>query len=83
MPRRTSNRDATKFIRLNRRACKACWKCVEACPNGVIGRINVIFHKHSKIKYADKCKGCQKCVKACEQQAITAFRIEKKQVGAL
>jgi NAD-dependent dihydropyrimidine dehydrogenase PreA subunit len=61
----------TKYIRLNSHLCKACWKCVETCPNGVIGKVKLLIHKHSRIDHAEKCRGCKKCVNACEQKAIT------------
>jgi NAD-dependent dihydropyrimidine dehydrogenase PreA subunit len=72
MHHRIAKRNSTKYIRLDTRLCQACWKCIEACPNGVIGRIEFLFHKHTFIENANKCKGCQKCVKACLQQAITS-----------
>ncbi|RPJ62419.1 MAG: 4Fe-4S dicluster domain-containing protein [Dehalococcoidia bacterium] len=62
------------YISLNTRLCRACWKCVEACPQGVIGKSNLPFHKHARIDKPDDCKGCLKCVKACSQQAITVCR---------
>lgn len=79
--RPVERRDGTKYITLNPRKCKACWICVEACPNSVFGKIDFIFHKHSRIDHAERCKGCQKCLKACPQQAITAYRIYKQKVG--
>ena len=83
MPHRLSKHNSTKYVRLDTPLCQACWKCVEACPNDVIGKIEFIFHKHSRIDHAEMYKGCQKCVKACPQQAITAYRIEKQEVGIL
>jgi Fe-S-cluster-containing hydrogenase component 2 len=37
----------TQFIALNTSACQACWKCVEVCPQGVIGPIGFLGH-HSR-----------------------------------
>jgi len=71
----TSRRNTTKYIYLDTSKCKACWKCVEACPNGVIGKINLLFHKHAKINQPDLCKGCRKCVNACQEKAITLHPI--------
>ena len=70
----------TGYIKLNTRLCRACWKCVEACPRGVIGKINLPFHKHAHVDKPDDCKGCLKCVKACPQQAITACRTKNTAV---
>lgn len=65
----------TKYIRLDPHLCNACWKCVETCPNGVIGEAKLLAHKHSHIDYAVGCKGCKKCVEACPQKAITYLHI--------
>jgi NAD-dependent dihydropyrimidine dehydrogenase PreA subunit len=61
----------TKFIRINNHNCEACWECVTACPNDVIGKIDLFFHKHSHINHPEDCKGCLKCVRVCEYNAIT------------
>ncbi|MGV7928736.1 MAG: ferredoxin family protein [Spirochaetota bacterium] len=63
-------RKSTRFIRLDARACEACWKCVEACPRAVIGKIDFFFHRHAVIANAGECTGCLKCVKVCEYGAI-------------
>lgn len=64
------NHMKTNFIIMNNRICKACWKCVTACPNDVIGKIDIFFHKHAHISQPDKCKGCSKCIKTCPENAI-------------
>ena len=76
IPHRTSKHNSTKYILLDTHLCQACWKCIESCPEGVIGKFYIIFHKHARIDHAEKCKGCQKCVKTCPEQAITAYGIE-------
>ena len=68
-----SRHNTTEFIYLNGRLCEACWKCIETCPNGVIGKINMPFHKHVRIGNPDRCKGCQECVNVCQQHAINAY----------
>ena len=69
---RTTRRSrATDFIVLDSHVCDACWACVEACPNEVLGRLSVLFHKHAKIVSADACTGCLKCVRACETGALS------------
>ena len=62
--------DSTKYIRLSTTLCKACWMCVQACPNDVIGKVDLPIHKHAHIDQAEKCRGCQKCVRACPNGAI-------------
>jgi len=71
--RHSRHHHSTKFIELDTHLCQACWACVEVCPNGVLGKIDILFHKHAKIVNAQACKGCVKCVKACLNQAITAL----------
>jgi 2-oxoglutarate ferredoxin oxidoreductase subunit delta len=61
----------TKYIQLDTRKCEACWKCMDACPNNVIERVNLPWHKHALLINRDQCTGCVKCVKACEYDAIT------------
>lgn len=64
------DRIATHYIALNVHQCTACWKCVESCPQDVIGKVNFFFHKHAVIQNSDACIGCMKCFKVCESQAI-------------
>ena len=63
----------TKFIQLDARKCKACWKCIECCANKVIRKIDFFGHRHAKISKTDKCTGCLKCVKVCEFGAYTSL----------
>jgi 2-oxoglutarate ferredoxin oxidoreductase subunit delta len=65
---------ATEHIQLYRKNCKACWKCVENCPQKVFGKINIIFHKHSRINNPEECNGCLKCLKFCEHDAISKVK---------
>jgi uncharacterized Fe-S center protein len=39
----------TDFIYLDTGKCRACWECIGSCPNGVIGKVNLPFHKHTRI----------------------------------
>jgi ferredoxin len=65
--------DQTKFIRLDKQLCQACWNCIEVCTNNVFGKIYVLFglHKHARIDQPELCKGCKKCVQVCPGQALT------------
>jgi 2-oxoglutarate ferredoxin oxidoreductase subunit delta len=60
----------TVFIHLNTSLCQACWSCVEACPNKVIGKTKLFSHIHAHIDYAERCEGCGTCASVCPNQAI-------------
>ena len=64
--------DSTEYIHINSRLSNACWECIDACPNGIIGRVNIPFHKHARIDNAEACDGCLMCVEICVQNAISA-----------
>lgn len=63
--------------------CKACRKCVNACPNGLIEVVDISEPKavvycmnqekgaQSRKKCAAGCIGCMKCKKVCESGAVT------------
>ena len=70
MRRGMLRRSQTKFVEFNKNNCKACWKCVEACPENIFGKINILIHKHARIVNSSDCTGCMKCVKACDFGAI-------------
>ncbi len=59
------------FITLDTKKCVACWECIDICPQNVIGRINLPWHKHAKLSNQDACIGCMKCVKVCKAKAIS------------
>lgn len=64
----------TQHIKIDNHKCKACWDCVNTCPKNVIGKVNLFFHKHLHIDYAEQCIGCLKCVKVCKFQAIQQIK---------
>jgi uncharacterized Fe-S center protein len=66
---------STQYIQLDTRICKACWKCLDICPNNVIGRINLPFHKHARINNKINCKGCLRCLNVCESTALSKVSI--------
>jgi len=74
-------KNATKFVRMNTHLCQACWKCYENCPQHVIDRINLPFHKHAVIKHPEDCRGCLKCAIGCPNRAITVIPREPKPVS--
>lgn len=68
----------TKHICLDLGKCQACWMCLDACPKDVLGKINIVIHKHIKIVNRNNCTGCLKCLRACDYGAIIALAAEKQ-----
>ena len=58
-------RKRTKYICADTSKCKACWDCIDECKYGVLGKVNVWFHKHVVIINAEKCRGCKSCIDVC------------------
>jgi Uncharacterized Fe-S center protein len=55
----------TKYVWANPQKCGACWKCIKVCPQQVIGKVGLLWHKHIVIKNPDNCTGCKKCIQVC------------------
>jgi ferredoxin len=70
MPKRLRSHLKTKYSELDSSRCQACWKCVESCPNHVLGKVVFLRHRHARIDHAEACKGCKKCVRSCPYDAI-------------
>ena len=68
-----SDRTRTAHVQLDTSKCKACWKCLEDCPNQVIGNVDLPWHKHALIINPDNCTGCLKCMKACQYNAFSGI----------
>ena len=62
---------ASPHIALDHSRCDACWECVDACPEAVIGKVDVWLHRHAVIRAGDRCSGCRKCVKICKAGALS------------
>ena len=69
--KRSRNNTFTAFVTLDTGKCKACWLCMDACSRGVIGRVNLPWHKHALLTAGGKCTGCRKCVAVCKYGALT------------
>ncbi|MCL1937471.1 MAG: 4Fe-4S binding protein [Candidatus Azobacteroides sp.] len=59
------NRICTPYIWANTRLCTACGKCIAACPEHVIGKVEFLWHRHIIIQHAENCIGCKKCIRTC------------------
>jgi ferredoxin len=55
----------TAHVWTNIRNCVACWKCIDACPKQVIGKVGFLWHKHIVLKNPENCIGCKKCIQIC------------------
>ena len=55
----------TPYIWADSRRCKGCWRCIDACPKQVIGKISFLWHKHIIFINSENCTGCKKCIKTC------------------
>lgn len=56
-----------------KKRCKACVKCVHACPAGVLGMatdVRAIYGQMISIDRSDLCIGCFKCENVCPDFAI-------------
>lgn len=71
----------TSYIQLDTQKCKACWKCTVGCPNQVIGKVDLPWHKHALIVAADTCTGCLKCIKVCQYKAISKIDITQQETA--
>lgn len=65
--------NTTSYIAINTRLCLACWKCVAACQQGVLGKTDFFFHRHVRIINPKACIGCRVCEKVCPEGAIAAL----------
>ncbi|MCF8381875.1 MAG: EFR1 family ferrodoxin [Bacteroidales bacterium] len=55
------------FVTINQSACRACGKCIKACPLGII---ELIENKAVPVKELD-CTLCSLCVNNCRERAIS------------
>jgi len=65
---------ASAYITINTKLCKACWNCISACPEGILGKVDFIFHKHIHLDDPESCIGCLACEKICPEGAIVASK---------
>ncbi len=56
-------------IRINKKQCIGCQKCMEVCPGSLI----TLVDKKAFMKYPKDCWGCVSCVKECPVEAIEFF----------
>jgi len=74
-----SRKSETAFIKFNSSKCKACWNCIDVCPENVFVKMNILVHKHVLIRKGKDCIGCGMCVSICKSGALS--RIIKNEAG--
>lgn len=60
-------------IVLNRDKCKACYLCIDACPNKVLEadtNVNALGYYPVVVKENSNCVGCAICARVCPDIAI-------------
>ena len=67
----------TGYVWANIRKCKACWECINVCPNQVIGKVGFLWHKHIVIENGENCTGCNKCINACPHGVFLKGKADK------
>lgn len=60
-----SNKVTPFIVKIDKKACTECFKCVEACPLFALSRENIREGKVSLF-----CSKCGKCIDACSKNAI-------------
>ncbi|MDQ7093145.1 ferredoxin family protein [Desulfosporosinus sp. PR] len=60
----------TKYISINTGKCTACWECISACPQDVLGKVNFFSRRHVHPVHPENCNGCLACKKVCPHSAI-------------
>jgi len=60
-----SNKITPFIVKIDRKACSKCFKCVEACPLFALSKENI---KNGEVSVF--CSKCGKCVDACSMNAI-------------
>jgi Fe-S-cluster-containing hydrogenase component 2 len=59
-----------RYIQLQPRLCKGCWKCVEICPSDEFFKNNWAPRPHVHIQDMDTSNGGKKFVCVCDQAAL-------------
>ena len=63
-------------IKIDKKFCKGCSLCVEACPLQLICMTDELNEKGYKVPKMDsgKCTGCTLCAKMCPDSAIEVLK---------
>lgn len=64
----------TGAVLVDAKLCKACGKCIVACP----GRVPHMHPKEKRVVICDLCGGDPKCVRACEEGRYNVLRVVER-----
>ena len=67
------NQTTTAHVALDPRLCISCWRCMDACPKGIIAKSGRIWHAHVIFKNSESCIGCRACIRTCPQGAFRSI----------
>ena len=54
---------------------------MEQCPKNVVGKIEILWHRHVVFRNPDACIGCRKCIKTCPHGVFFVPDAESKVPG--
>ena len=63
-------------IEVNIERCKGCERCIDACPQNILGmskKLNNKGYKFAVITDEPRCIGCCQCAIACPDVAVEVF----------
>lgn len=64
-------------ISIDRKLCKGCRLCVDACPRGLIEldeSINALGDRYVRQRDDKDCNGCALCAVMCPDSAISVYK---------
>ena len=75
---RHPRRIESPYVALDRSRCAGCWECIAVCPESVLGKIEIVLHRHVIVKARHaivragaRCLGCRRCIKICAAGALS------------
>ncbi|HUU03790.1 MAG TPA: 4Fe-4S binding protein [Myxococcota bacterium] len=63
-------------IEVNIELCKGCERCINACPQDIMGmseKLNAKGYRYSVVSDESRCIGCRLCAISCPDVAIEVF----------
>ncbi len=63
-------------IEVNTERCKGCERCIDACPQQIIGmsdQLNNKGYKYAVVADGPRCIGCRICAITCPDVAIEVY----------